>query len=110
MSGCAQNAGKIETAEISPIAYQGLSCKQIAEEAQRVSLRVGTVSGAQNKAAKNDSIATGVALVVFWPAAFLIKGNKTQAAELSRVKGELVALEQASDAKKCGVIFKKSEA
>jgi|TARA_B110000908_G_C10166400_1_gene408595 hypothetical protein len=40
----------------------------------------------------------------------LIKGNKTQAAELSRVKGELVALEQASDAKKCGVIFKKSEA
>ena len=61
LSGCAQNASKIETAEISPIAYQGLSCKQIAEEAQHDSLRVGTVSGAQNKAAKNDSIAIGVA-------------------------------------------------
>jgi hypothetical protein len=110
LSACAQKAEKIEAAEVSTIVYKQLSCKQIATEAQRVSNRVGEVTGLQNKAAKDDAVATGVALVVFWPAAFFIKGNKTQAAELSRLKGELVALEDASKAKGCGIVFQKAAA
>ncbi|MFT6022250.1 MAG: hypothetical protein ACI9PY_000359 [Ascidiaceihabitans sp.] len=108
LGACAQKAEKIEAAEISPVSFTGLSCKEIGVEAKRVSGRVGKLTGQQNKSAKDDAVATGVALVVFWPAAFFIKGNKTQAAELSQLKGELIALEAASNAKKCGFIFQKT--
>lgn len=108
LAGCADKAEDIGAAYVSPLAYQGLSCKQIAQEASRVSSRVGEVSGVQNKKAKDDAVATGVAIVVFWPAAFFIKGDKQTAAELARLKGELQALEQTSIKKNCGIVFQRT--
>lgn len=108
LAGCADKAEDISAAYVSPLAYQGLSCKQIAQEASRVSNRVGEVSGVQNKKAKDDAVATGVAIVVFWPAAFFIKGDKQTAAELARLKGELQALEQTSIQKNCGIVFQRT--
>lgn len=61
--------------------------------------------GEQNKKAQNDAVATGVALVLFWPAAFLIKGDQGSAAELARLKGEMDAIERASIARRCGITF-----
>jgi len=107
LSGCAQQSSKIEAARVSTVGYDKLSCNQIKTEAQKVALRAGELTGEQNKAATNDAVATGVALVVFWPAVFLIRGNKTKAAELSRLKGELEALEAVSEKKKCGIVFQK---
>ncbi|KAJ02781.1 hypothetical protein [Sulfitobacter mediterraneus] len=108
LAGCAQKAEDVTATYISPMAYQSYSCKQIAQEASRVSGRVGELSGVQNKKASDDAVATGIALVVFWPAAFFIKGDKQTAAELGRLKGELEALEQASIRKKCGIVFKRA--
>lgn len=108
LAGCAQKAEDVTATYISPMAYQSYSCKQIAQEASRVSGRVGELSGVQNKKASDDAVATGIALVVFWPAAFFIKGDKQTAAELARLKGELEALEQASIRKKCGIVFKRA--
>ena len=107
LAGCAEKAENIGAAYVSPLAYQGFSCKQIAQEASRVSSRVGEVSGVQNKKATDAAVATGVALVVFWPAAFFINGDIQTAAELSRLKGELEALEQASIKKNCGIVFQR---
>ncbi|MBY6067560.1 hypothetical protein KUW17_12460 [Leisingera aquaemixtae] len=104
-SGCAQKSENVAGAYVSPLAYQGLSCHQIESEARRVSSRAASVSGIQDKNASNDAVATGVALVLFWPAAFFIKGNKENAAELARLKGELEALEQISIQKNCGIVF-----
>jgi hypothetical protein len=50
-------------------------------------------------------VATGVALVLFWPAAFFIKGDGPAAAELGRLKGEYEALERVSNQKRCGLRF-----
>jgi hypothetical protein len=44
-------------------------------------------------------------VVVFWPAAFFVGGDKQTAAELSQMKGQMVAVEQASIAKKCSIQF-----
>lgn len=107
--GCAEKAENVTAAYISPLAYQGFSCRQISQEATRVSARVGEISGVQNKKAKDDAVATGIALVVFWPAAFFIKGDKQTAAELARLKGELEALEQTSIQKNCGIVFQRAE-
>ena len=56
----------------------------------------------------NDQIATGVAVVVFWPAAFFVGGDGQAAAELGRLKGEYEALEKISIEKKCNMQFRNS--
>lgn len=64
-----------------------------------------TLSGAQDKQRTNDGLATAAAVVIFWPAAFFVGGDKQTAAELAQMKGQMVAVEQASNAKKCGIQF-----
>ena len=73
----------------------------------RVSSRAAQIMGVQNKQAEQDAVATGVALVLFWPAAFFIKGNKENAAEVSRLKGEMEAIEQVSIKKGCKIKFEQ---
>jgi hypothetical protein len=106
VSGCAQKSEDISASYVSPLQYQNYSCSQISAEAQRLSGRASEVTGAQNKKATNDAVATGVAVVLFWPAVFFIGGNKENASELARLKGEMEAVEKASIQKNCGIRFK----
>lgn len=110
LSACAQKSEKIAAAYVSPLTYQDYSCSQIRQEAVRVSARASELSGVQNKQAQNDAVATGVAIVLFWPAAFFIKGDKQSAAELGRLKGELETLEKVSIQKNCGIEFRREPA
>ena len=105
LAGCASRSSEITAAYVSPMTYQNYTCPQLAEEANRVSSRVAIVTGAQDSKATTDAVATGVAIVVFWPAAFLIKGDGTTAAELSKLRGEMEAIERTSIQKKCGITF-----
>jgi hypothetical protein len=109
IAGCADGSKNVTSSYVSPLQYQSYSCSQLAEEASRVSARAAQLSGVQDKNASNDAVATGVALVIFWPALFFIKGNKETKAELARLKGEIEALESASIKKKCSIQFRKSE-
>jgi hypothetical protein len=104
---CAKKADSIAAAYVSPYQYENFTCPQLAEEAQRVSSRAAIAAGAQDQKATNDAVATTVAVVVFWPAAFLIRGNDQQTAELARLRGELEALEQVSIRKRCGILFQR---
>src|SRR5262245_66351939 len=106
--GCASYSEKIPATYISPVIYEHLTCRQIAEEASRVSRRAAEVAGVQDSQATRDSVVTGVAIVVFWPAAFFVGGDRGSAAELGRLKGEMDALEQASVKKNCGIQFRQS--
>lgn len=108
-AGCASSSTEIQPQYVSHLQYQHLSCQQIGAEAQRVSRRVAEVSGVQDEKASSDAVATGVALVLFWPAAFFIKGDGATAAELGRLKGEFEALEQMSIQKRCGLQFKRQQ-
>jgi hypothetical protein len=105
--GCASSASDITASYVSPHQYQQLNCQQISAEAERVSRRVTELSGAQDSKATGDAVATGVAIVVFWPAAFFIKGDGHTAAELGRLKGEFEALEKISIEKNCGLRFQQ---
>ena len=77
-------------------------------EAQAISAKAAELSGAQDQKRTNDAIATGVAIVVFWPAAFLVGGDGQVAAQLAQLKGQLNAVEQASIQKKCGIQFRQA--
>jgi hypothetical protein len=107
LAACASKSSEITPTYVSPFIYQNLTCTQLAQEAQGVSARAAQVTGAQDQKRTNDQIATGVAIVVFWPAAFLVGGDGAMAAELAQLKGQMVAVEQASIAKKCGIKFER---
>lgn len=105
LAGCASSAADITPAYVSPVVYQTYTCQQLAQEAQAVSTRATGLSGAQDHQRTNDGLATAAAVVIFWPAAFFVGGDKQTAAELANMKGQMVAIEQASNAKKCGIQF-----
>jgi hypothetical protein len=107
LAGCATRSSEITAAYVSPIQYQSYSCAQLREEAARVSKRAAIASGAQDQNATNDAVATGVALVLFWPAAFMVRGNSASAQEIAELKGDMDAIEQANIQKKCGIQFNK---
>ena len=105
LGGCASSSAEIAPAYISPVMYQQYTCQQLALEAQAVTSRAGIVSGAQDQKRSNDGLATAAAVVIFWPAAFFVGGNGQTAAELAQLKGQMVAIEQASIQKKCAIQF-----
>ena len=105
LAGCASSSSEIAPAYISPVAYQAYTCQQLAQEAQAVSTRAASLSGVQDQKRTNDGLATAAAVVIFWPAAFFVGGDKQTAAELAQMKGQMVAIEQAANTKKCGMQF-----
>jgi hypothetical protein len=105
VGGCASNSSDIAPAYVSPIMYQNHTCAQLAQEAQGISARATVVAGNQDHKRTNDAVATTVAVIVFWPAAFLVGGDGPTAAELGQLKGQMNAVEQASIAKKCNIQF-----
>jgi hypothetical protein len=76
LAGCASSAADITPAYVSPVMYQSYTCQQLALEAQGISARAAALSGAQDKQRTNDTIATTAAVVIFWPAAFFVGGDK----------------------------------
>src|ERR1700676_1203010 len=108
--GCASSSAAITPAYVAPVAYQGYTCQQLAQEAQAVSTRAASLSGVQDSKRTSDTVATTAAIVVFWPAAFFVGGDKQTAAELAQMKGQMVAIEQASIQKKCNIQFQKPPA
>lgn len=100
---CASKSDNISAAYVSPLQYQGYNCNQIRTEMSRISRRVNEVAGVQDSQASKDSVALGVGMVLFWPALFFMIG-KDKEEELSRLKGEYEALEQAAIQKDCNVV------
>jgi hypothetical protein len=103
VAGCASNSREISAAYVSPLAYNGYTCPQLAAEMQRISTRVQQVSGTVDDRASNDSVAMGVGMILFWPALFFMKGDGPEAQELARLKGEYEAVNQAAIRNNCGM-------
>lgn len=107
VGGCASASSEISSSYVSPLVYQHLTCQQIAAEADRVSRRAAEVAGVQDSNRTSDAWTTAAAIVVFWPAAFFVKGDGPTATELARLKGEFEALEKVSIEKNCGTQFSR---
>ncbi|MFD1982589.1 hypothetical protein ACFSOZ_07840 [Mesorhizobium newzealandense] len=107
LCGCATPPDKIQASYVSPILYQNLTCEQLALEATNVSRRASEAAGIQNHKAGQDAAVVAVGVIVFWPVLFFANGDGTSAAEVARLKGEMQAIEDASTAKSCGIVFQK---
>jgi hypothetical protein len=106
LGGCASSAADITPTYVSPITYQSFTCQQLGQETQAISARAAALSGAQDSQRTRDTVvATTAAVIIFWPAAFLVGGDKQTAAKLAQMKGQMIAVEQASIQKNCGIKF-----
>src|ERR1700685_739251 len=56
LGGCASSSADIMPAYVSPVAYQGYTCQQLALEAQAISTRAATLSGVQDSQRTNDQL------------------------------------------------------
>ena len=100
---CSNASKDIVATYVSPQQYSDYDCDQIRAEMQRVSGKVRTLTGQLDKNNENDKVATGVSLILFWPAVFFLGGTKEEEAEYARLKGEYEALEKVSIQKKCSM-------
>lgn len=105
LAGCATSPKDIAPSYVSPILYQNLSCDQLSQEALRVSNAAAVATGQQQNQANKDAAMMTVGMILFWPSLFMIGGDKGNAAEVARLKGEMQAIEQANIAKNCGLKF-----
>lgn len=103
LTGCATASKDIATSSVSPLQYQPYDCEMLSVESQRLSSRVTELGGRLDTAASNDKAIAGVGIILFWPALFLLGGNKGNEADYARLKGEVDALNTAALLKKCGM-------
>lgn len=97
---CASEPEDIKAQQVSTLPYESLDCDQLADEFTRINNRVAEVAEDQQDAATRDAAVTGVGLILFWPALFaLAAGDHSD--ELSRLKGEAIALESVAVEKEC---------
>ena len=107
LAACASQPEEIGTAYVSPLHYKNFDCDQMGMEAERVSRRVLELRASLKSTADTDAVQMGIGLILLWPTLFFLEGgDKAEALEYSRLKGERGALEKASIQKKCGIAFK----
>lgn len=107
--GCASNADSVAPSYVSPIGYEGLSCRKLSMEAKRVGAEAAKLAGVQDKNATNDAVLTAVGVVVFWPVLFFTEGDGQTAAQLAQMKGRMKVIEEVSNRKKCGIKFQSAK-
>lgn len=100
LAGCASKSSSIDAQYVSPMKYNSYTCSQMEHEYARVLQKSGSVNKDQDRIASNDAVATGVGVVLFWPALFFIDSDDRRE-EVARLKGELDAIEQATIQKDC---------
>ena len=105
LGGCASSSEDIMPAYVSPVAYQTYTCQQLALKAQSISKSRNPFRRSRRPAHRRPMVNRGSSGVIFWPAAFFVGGDRQTAAELAQMKGQMVAVEQASIAKNCGIQF-----
>lgn len=98
LAACAKSPESIAPEYISPVAYQGYTCKQLAEEQARVASALSLASQQQDNARTNDTV--GVILIGL-PVSSLSGDNI--APQVAKLKGEGEAIHKAGLQKNCGL-------
>ena len=108
LGACASSPNEIPSQYVSELQYQSYSCEQLGMEAGRVSARTGEKYRSVKKLADNDAAQMGVGLILFWPSLFFLEGGDgPEAAEYSRLKGEMDAIERVAISKSCSLKFQR---
>lgn len=101
LTACAPSPDRVSASYVSPVVFEGQSCKKLMTERNKIASDVNLLTAEQRKSSTNDAWATGVALVLFWPAAFALALTEDQSAQLAQAKGNFDAVEAQMRNKGC---------
>ena len=112
ISGCATQPSNVAATHVSSLKYDSVECKRLALEASEVEAKLSATTASLQTKANTDAVLVGVGAIIFWPALLgtAATGGKAEEQELARLKGEKIAIEQASLIKNCGVTIKDPSA
>jgi hypothetical protein len=106
-AACAPRAENIRGTYTPTALYENLSCQQLVTEARTVSNRAHDAARLQNRHRVEDEVAITAGVIIFWPALFFTHGSDATAAQVAQLRGEMEAIEAASAAKNCGIVFNR---
>lgn len=101
LAACASQPEAVTATYVSPAIYASYNCRAIVEERNRVVQKVDELTGVQKKKASNDAVATGVGMVLFWPALFMLGTGSDVEPQLAAMKGNYDALTAVGTQKGC---------
>ena len=108
IAACAPRPESIQGTYTPTAVYENLSCEQLVAEAQTVSNRAHDAAGLEQRHRVEDTVAVAAGVVIFWPALFFTHGADATAAQVAQLRGEMEAIESASNAKNCGIVFNRA--
>ena len=101
VSACATQPDQIMATPTSTTQYDRMSCRSLGAEQTRIVSSVNVLTAAQKQKANNDAAVMGIGMILFWPALFALKGDKTTAPQLAVAKGQYDAIMSVRSAKGC---------
>ena len=105
ISGCASHTHELKAADVSTAGYEGYTCTELQAETQSCINKITDLANVLNQKADTDETQAAVGLILLWPVLFALEGgDKEEAAEYSRLKGELNAMEQVAIVKECETV------
>ena len=100
---CASDPSDLQTTYVNPSQYASYDCGQIENALATKNTRLASLYTSLQNEADADKWQAGVGLLLFWPTLFWLEGNDgPEATEYRRLKGEVEALGEAANRKKCG--------
>ena len=101
IAGCDSAPSAIPAASVADDAYKMMACEALEKERARVASTLHAVTGDQQSRASRDAFAAAAGATVSPLFYVLLTGETASASEVSRLKGELQAIERVAREKKC---------
>jgi hypothetical protein len=95
---------------VSPFTYANYDCAQLAREARALSSRSAILAGVQQSPNTTAASDNNGAVVIPWPSAFSLVGDKNIADKLALMRGQMLAIEDASVQSQCSIQFQRPPA
>ncbi len=103
VAACASNPDKLGTQQVSSYKYINYNCTQLSMQLDNKNARLSSLYTQLKKERDADEIQVGVGLLLFWPTLLFVEGGDgPEAAEYSRLKGEVQAIQEVMINKSCG--------
>ena len=90
---------------VPPLAYLNYDCPQLVLEARALSTRSATLAGVRQSDRTGDSDTNST--VIPWPRAFSLVGDENIADKLALMRGQMLAIEEASVRSQCSIQFQR---
>ena len=109
LAGCGPTMAEPKSTYVPPSAYLMHDCPQLVREARALSSRSATLAGMQQSVRTGDA-SDNSSTVIPWPRAFSLVGDKDIADKLALMRGQMLAIEEASVRAQCSIQFQRPPA